>query len=1364
MAINVSEIMMKVKMDTSEGVSKLGMLEDAYNKLQKAYKATKSDVEKKSIYDDLGFVNDKIKKEREELGLYGLSLKQLKTLQREYAAEWQTTFTQGSEEWRKARENYDKVSARINSISSGVAELRKQYEEFGAASLTVQELERVSKSFYSTILQGSEAGKVEQHALYSEYVKIEGILKDSKEALNTVALAEKNYKTQLKETVDSLGLSALSLKQQKEYYKLLQEEIETTINLDSEHSKQLIANANKVKSQIDSTETKLNGKSSMMQRMMGGLSSAVVGGLAGGVAALGLDSLEEAFSTAIKKGSELADMQSELTISLGLTDTEVNNLVDSLENIDTRTSVEGLKELALVAGDLNETDVAGFVEGMDKAYIAFEKDFSSSAELADSFGKLKGLFPEGRNEPTVKFVEGYGSAIAKLKDDGPATTKGILEFASRIGQLPDALKPAMAETLALAAVFEEADLKAEVSAGGLSNVLLVAGQNSALFAKQLGLSTKEVKTLISTSPNEFLIKLAESFKGASATDLDEKLKNLKIGSQESIKVIGILSDNVQKLRDKQALSNNAVQEGTRLTEVFNEKNNNAAANLAKAGKTFEGWGNTLANVTLTAIMPVVKAIGSLGEKAKSASDLFQEQTTRAAQVTTKLNTLVTRYKELSSTQNLSATAQRELNGVMSEIGTIVPQAITKYDSFGRAMKINLGLVNDFLDKQKKVTENLKNESITESVTKIEELSKKSIALKERLSTLINPNYPSAQLIYAGEIKNISKELEGLRIKISEERRKVRALNTDVDISNSPTTPTKKELPKTTLDNSVTSDKDLEKAAREAEQKRKFLQESTQKEIELKARLIHEADIASANEENRKILEAEYKAEQEITKINQQYTDKNGIVLKANQLSLQQKKVIADEEKGVEESLVKEVLAIRSDFAEKRALQLQEQVAKTLEISQKGAITELQAQLAVLTNKGDIEGAYVIQRRLVSEQAILAENEAEQRFTAEKEKLKGNNEAIAVLQKNYDTEKIQAKKATDNQLELLELEHSKKMIDRKSQSDIEAKKLAISEAEKKGGDALTEKLALIQSERALELQNVNLTEAEKANIRERYRQEEQQLVAQHNMQLAATIIGAYGQAFNAIAGIFQADLNNRTQKENENYQDEISKLDAKKEKKLITDKQYSIEKKKLDDKHAAEEKKLKKEQFEITRAENLSKATMELANSILRASPNPYAMAFAGAVGSAQIAQILMTEAPAYADGGFTDSKMGIKDAGPGILARINEKGKEYITPNWQLQDPVAANLVDYLDYRRQNKIVGYETGGYTAVSSTAPASPMPAGNAELVSVLRNIDGTLKQLPKLIEQTNLVLDFNHEHANEVQKKLDENQQSKQNALL
>lgn len=1376
MAINVNDIIMKVKVDTSDGVNRLGLLEEAYQKLAKVYNSTKDQALKQTTWDAMQGYSEEMEKRRKELGLEGLTIQQLKRLQAEYAQQWTKTFVEGSEQWTLARKNYDKVSERIKEVTKNIKGLNAQQEalmkgllqtveQFGAEAITVTELEQLSSHLFKTIKEGSKAGQENLHPMYQTWLNLQTVMKQSKDNMNALKVAENAYKQELRDTVSELGIEALSLNKLKDYYKLLQEEIAEATTLENEHGQALIRNSQAVQQRINTTQARVQGRESFMQSVFGQIPAAFAGGIGGGVAAFALENLANIpgkIKAAINAFGELDRTSTDIEIALGKTDAQIQQLNKDLKEIDTETPVKDLKELAIVAGDLNETDVENFVEGMNKAYKVFERDFSNAEELANTFGKLKDLFPESRKMTMIEFIDSYGSAIKVMNDNGPATTKGIIEFMTIMGQLPDKIKPAGNAVIGFAALFEEAGLTPNVSAGGLSNILLIASQNSELFAKQLRMSTGAVRELISTDPNAFLQKLAMSFRFASGAELGEKLAKLKINSQESVKVIGVLTDKIWDLKDKQDVASKSMDEAARINEVYAKKNEDAAAVTAKAGKVMESAMTRLSKFFSAIIFPLVKGIASLGEKTKSLSDDFNDNAKKTTDLQSKLEKLSTITDEMQTGTTNSAIAYRELQKVMSDIVQIVPQAATKYDEFGRIVKFNIGVVNDFIEKQKQANQQLKLQIEDESIKKLDEMVKRASDVKERLKVLTNPNYPSSQIIYKQEIQKLSNELVELRYKIHAERKAIRDLNTEVEVK--PVEPPKKE--DSNFHHYGGSDKDYEKYKKERIKRLKDEQDDLQKSIEIQAKMIFEADKARASEEDKQVIEAERKAEENLQRVHTQFTDENGLILKHYQLTIAQKQQLRREEKNIETTLKNEVLGIRKKFAEERANQLKEQITKTHELANQLKVTELQAQINTAQRTGDTQQAYLLQRQLLQQHNIMSLEAIETRYLAEREKLKNNKAALTELEKNYAQEQINLKKQTVAQLDQLDAQHTEQTKRRITNSELERQRLQVSADETEGEDPLQSKLALLNSEMLAELQVVGQTEQEKANIREKYRQLELELQKQHVLEVGQKIVQKYTEVFSSLASFFQTNLNNRKQAENDQYQQDIDNLNSQREQKIISEKEYNKQKKILDDKHKQEEKQFRKEQFEITRAENLSKATMELALSLIRVSDKPYMIPFVAAIGAAQIANILSAQPPAYEQGGYTEK--GMRDGGPGFLIRVAEKGTEYIIPNWQLQDPVVAQITEYLNYRRVNKITGDDnTGGIaTARTSTPNSAPAQGGNISnemLVGILTKMNTTLEQLPQRLSEAPLSLNFDNEDAYQVSKKINENNQTQKDAL-
>jgi len=251
-----------------------------------------------------------------------------------------------------------------------------------------------------------------------------------------------------------------------------------------------------------------------------------------------------------------------------------------------------------------QKDLLSFTKAADKFNVALGADFGGVDEAVTQVGKIKQLFSDTRGLDVSASIMKTGSAINELGAMGAGTSANISDFTLRMGQLPDALKGSVTDTLALGTYLEELGINAEIGSGGLTRMLLVAGQKIDQFAGQMKMSSIEAKKLLSQNPTEFAKKFAVSFKGLKPEVLAQKLEKLGIGTQETIKVIGALGSNMDRLTELQKYSNDSFTKGTSLQNEYNTKNKTTAAQMAKLK-------NTVKALTLEigkAMLPIVKSL------------------------------------------------------------------------------------------------------------------------------------------------------------------------------------------------------------------------------------------------------------------------------------------------------------------------------------------------------------------------------------------------------------------------------------------------------------------------------------------------------------------------------------------------------------------------------------------------------------------------------------------------------------------------------------------------------------------------------------------------------------------------------------
>ena len=116
---------------------------------------------------------------------------------------------------------------------------------------------------------------------------------------------------------------------------------------------------------------------------------------------------------------------------------------------------------------------------MDKASVALGDSFEGGPEVvAEKLGKIKGLYAEIKDIGIEEAFNSVGSAMNDLGAAGAASEQNIAEFVTRIGAMPEALKPSIGEALGLGAAFEESGLKAEVAATNYSKVISIAARDT----------------------------------------------------------------------------------------------------------------------------------------------------------------------------------------------------------------------------------------------------------------------------------------------------------------------------------------------------------------------------------------------------------------------------------------------------------------------------------------------------------------------------------------------------------------------------------------------------------------------------------------------------------------------------------------------------------------------------------------------------------------------------------------------------------------------------------------------------------------------------------------------------------------------
>lgn len=490
-----------------------------------------------------------------------------------------TTLTKSEEQLRAETEHLNQANAQ--TIATGKLTTASLQQMKDAAGLLEKQLALVSKD---------DPGRKQ---LIADYQALKGRISDNVTEMNTYVQTEEELRAETEkfnqeqqEIILNGQRVTASFREMKESAGVLEKQL-AEISADDPGRGKLIADYQALEHRIEAVKNELKGAAeggSFFKKAL------TFSGINLGVETLvdGIKDLARSSVEAAKKGSDsIADMEK----SLNVTTAEAHALRTELESIDTRTGQEELEKIAVAGGQLGITadQIRDFTVAADQAVVALGDEFSGGVEeVTKSLGSLQKVFKQTQDMSPAEALTRIGSAVNALGAEGLASGPNIAEFASRIGQLGNQA-PAITETLGLGAAFEELNLNAQIAAGGLTNVLQTGAKETAAFAKQIGITEQEFTDLINSDPNEMILRLADSFKGASNTEITQTLAGMKVTSQEATKVMAQLADKTDLVREKQKLAAVEFAKGTSLYEEYLKKNTNAAAEMDKAEKKWASF-------------------------------------------------------------------------------------------------------------------------------------------------------------------------------------------------------------------------------------------------------------------------------------------------------------------------------------------------------------------------------------------------------------------------------------------------------------------------------------------------------------------------------------------------------------------------------------------------------------------------------------------------------------------------------------------------------------------------------------------------------------------------------------------------------
>lgn len=346
-------------------------------------------------------------------------------------------------------------------------------------------------------------------------------------------------------------------------------------NRQCEAIKRVKAEIAKVNSQLRENESlweRMNRKLNDWQTALAGIAAAITGIIMAGRSAV----------------NAFADMDQEMANVrkfTGMNASEVEQLNEDFQKIDTRTGREELNKLAQEAGRLGKTsqeDVLGFVKAADQINVALD-DLGDGATL--TLSKLTNIFGDEERLGTEKALLAVGSVINELSQNCTASAPYLANFTQRMAGVGAQAKMTIPEIMGFAAVLDSQGQAVEMSATAVSKVIMDMFKENDKIIKATGLNAKEFNETLKKSTNEGLLMLLDRLHELGNIDvLAPVFKDMGENGARAAQVISALAGNLDMVRWEQEEANKAFAEGTSVTNEFNVQNTTVQAGLDKARK------------------------------------------------------------------------------------------------------------------------------------------------------------------------------------------------------------------------------------------------------------------------------------------------------------------------------------------------------------------------------------------------------------------------------------------------------------------------------------------------------------------------------------------------------------------------------------------------------------------------------------------------------------------------------------------------------------------------------------------------------------------------------------------------------------
>lgn len=492
----------------------------------------------------------------------------------------------------EARDNTDlSDEKKINSYNEDLATIEKRLEAVsGKAQKASMDSLTLLKILANPNGHPAEDIKAAMDAIQKQIQKLPVGSQEVAKLRQQYAMLEKALKgtylshTQLNDVIERGKKGKASINELKQAYNQLSEEL-NQLNTKSKEFNEKQKELKDLKKNIENATGAISKQSNSWQTAVKNLTAYV--GLFGV-----FNAIKDTVTSAIKKNFEYSSSLTDIRKVSGLTMQDVNKLSEELAKIDTRTSVDGLAQLAyqgakLGMGKYGVEGMKQFVAAADQINVAIGEEMGEEALPALSkMVETMGLIPKMGIE---KAMLATGSAMFKLSSTSTSTSTNIVEFAKRLTGVSRTAGITTDQLLALGSASDSLFLMPEVSATAMSKFIVALQKNHNLIEKDLGIPDGTIKRMYAAgNAMDAIVMVLEKMRDkGNMNALGGIFKDLGSDGQRLVTAMVTMSKNVDVLKDHLYESKEAFEEATAVTSEYTMQQQSAAGILDRANNLWE---------------------------------------------------------------------------------------------------------------------------------------------------------------------------------------------------------------------------------------------------------------------------------------------------------------------------------------------------------------------------------------------------------------------------------------------------------------------------------------------------------------------------------------------------------------------------------------------------------------------------------------------------------------------------------------------------------------------------------------------------------------------------------------------------------